>query len=131
MPLTIKCGIGNGNGGVYVTQSEDGINWTNIITNTGLTSPHHCHVVYFPRGFNGINTGLNPSSITMYYRIWYQDTSANLYSINSIRCAESSDGINWHNDQTIQQVGNSVVGSSDWNRGILWAYRCFLQCNWI
>jgi len=112
-----KMWYSNGNGGAYVTQSEDGINWTNIITNTGLTSPHHCHVVYFPNGFSGANSGINPSSTTMYYRIWYQDTSAYLYSINSIRCAESSNGINWYNDQTIQQVGNSVVGSNDWNRG--------------
>jgi hypothetical protein len=113
-----KMWYSDGSGGTYLTQSEDGVNWTNINVNSGLTNSHHCHVVYFPIGFTGINSGLNPSSNVMNYRLWYWDTSQ-LYSINSIRYAESPNGINWYNDQSIQQVGNSVVSGSwpDWNRG--------------
>lgn len=103
----------------FVTNSEDGVNWTNVTPVTGLTNSHHCQVLYFPNGFIGINSGLNPSSTIMYYRIWYWDYS-NLYSINAIRYAESPDGIDWYNDQTIQQVGSTVIDnadSSNWNRG--------------
>jgi len=120
-----KMWYSDGSGGTYVTQSDDGINWTNINTTTGLTNSHHCQAVYFPLGFNGANSGLNPSSATMYYRIWYWDTvlappDSVPYSINSIRYAESQNGINWFNDQAIQQVGLTVVDNtvpSNWNRG--------------
>ena len=120
-----KMWYSDGSGGTYVTQSDDGINWTNINTTTGLTNSHHCQAVYFPLGFNGANSGLNPSSATMYYRVWYWDTvlappDSVPYSINSIRYAESQNGINWFNDQAIQQVGLTVVDntvSSNWNRG--------------
>jgi len=120
-----KMWYSDGFGETYVTQSEDGINWTNILTTTGLNDSHHCQVVYFPYGFSGANSGLNPNSATMYYRVWYWDTILNPpdavpYSINSIRYAESQNGINWFNDQAIQQIGLTVVDntvSSNWNRG--------------
>lgn len=113
-----KMWYSDGSGGTYVTQSDDGINWANINTTTGLTNSHHCQAVYFPLGFNGVNSGLNPTSATMYYRMWYWNTSQ-LYSINAIRYAESPNGIDWYNDQAIQQIGNSVVTgiSPDWNYG--------------
>lgn len=111
--------------GTYVTQSEDGIVWTNNKSTTGISDSHHCQVVYFSQGFSGANSGLNPSSATMYYRLWYWDTVLTPpdivpYSINSIRYAESQNGINWFNDQAIQQVGLTVVDNtvaSNWNRG--------------
>lgn len=125
-----KMWYSDGSNGTYVTQSEDGLSWSNIITNTGLTNSHHCHVVYSRIGFIGINTGLNPSSATMYYRVWYWDT-AQLYSINAIRYAESTNGINWYNDQTIQQVDNSVIPGTwpDWNRGSYGPIDVFYNAN--
>ena len=53
------------------------------------------------------------------YRIWYEDDNY-LYSINAIRTAVSTDGINWTSDQAITQVGTSVItgnSGSDWNAG--------------
>ena len=97
--------------GITLAYSADGVNW--ILHNSGsdlpgLTNPHHARVIYDPNGFGGT---------PYHYKIWYWDTSK-LYTIEAIRYAESTDGINWVNDQPItQNPSKPLVGPYDWNRG--------------
>jgi hypothetical protein len=89
--------------GIQVATSTDGISWTSVGTASGLTSPRHTIV----------------RKVGSTYQMWYWN-SASLYSINDIRTATSSDGINWSNDQVITQVGSTVINNSssgNWNRG--------------
>jgi hypothetical protein len=95
------------NGPHYAT-SSDGIHWSagnggNPVS--GTTSARHSVVRY--------------SNADHKYRMWYWDSSQ-LYSIASIRYAESTDGLTWTNDQSVTQDSTKklVTGSSgDWNRG--------------
>ena len=95
-----------GSGGIFYATSSDGTSWADGNGGsalTGLTNPHHV-VVRYDGGK---------------YKIWYWDYSQ-LYSINSIRYAESSDGITWTNDQAVTQNASKpiITGTSgDWNRG--------------
>jgi len=93
--------------GVGYAYSNDGKNWvegTNPVSN--LTNANHPLVEYY-------NDGFSCNAETCYYRMWYWDT-AQLYSMNSIRYAESSNGISWINDQPI--TGNIIAGTG-WHRG--------------
>jgi len=107
--------------------SDDGVTWTFVGdmsdgTITGLPTGRVRHplVEYYASGFAGMNSGDNPSSATMYYRLWYWD-SAELYSVAAMRYAESPDGKAWYNDQPLQNKAGGVpivTGvSPDWNRG--------------
>lgn len=63
-------------------------------------------------------TGISSSAPK--FEIWYWDTTAELYSIESIRHAESSDGINWNLDTAIVQDPFQPLvtqNPGDWNRG--------------
>jgi len=102
--------------GVGYAYSDDSVSWTEG-TNpvSGLTNANHPHVEYYADGFTGANSGSNASGDAMYYRMWYWPGLT--YSINDIRYAESADGTDWHNDQSISQVGSTVIGSGSWNRG--------------
>jgi hypothetical protein len=82
--------------------SADGISWSAGTVLTGLTNALHAVVV---------NTGTK-------YLIWYWDSNMT-YSINDLRTAESTDGINWTNDASITQVGSTVITGvwPGWNRG--------------
>jgi len=94
--------------------SDDGLNWTD--QGVVMTNGYHAVVEYYPDGFTGANSGDNPSSATMYYRMWYWVESG-LWSSppKPIRYAESPDGFNWYNDQAI--TGNLFTGVSlEWNR---------------
>lgn len=98
--------------------SDDGITWT-LRVNLSLSNVHHPLVEYYSAGFTGVNTGINPSNNTMYYRMWYWNGNMS-YTIADIRYAESSDGITWYNDQTIQNGAVPIItgpGGADWNRG--------------
>jgi hypothetical protein len=78
---------------VKLAYSNDGVNWvaqSSSDLNT-LTTPNHPVVIYSASGFGG----------GIYYKIWYWN-SASEYT-DPIRCAESSDGITWVNDQAITQ----------------------------
>lgn len=78
---------------VRLAYSNDGINWVDQGSgdlNT-LTNPNHPVVLYDANGFGG----------GVYYKMWYWN-SASEYT-NPIRYAESSDGVNWVNDQAITQ----------------------------
>ncbi|MFC2050667.1 hypothetical protein ACFLTN_05775 [Chloroflexota bacterium] len=57
----------------------------------------------------------------VYYKMWYWDPGVSIYSINALRYAESADGINWVNDQSLtQDISYPLVTSNpgpDWNAG--------------
>lgn len=94
-----------------VTYSNDGINWSTPVEMQGIQSGgYHAKVVYVPQGF-----GAGP----YYYKIWYW-TGVMDYKIDNIRTADSTDGVNWVNDQALTQNPSSplVTGTwPDWNRG--------------
>jgi len=96
--------------------SDDGINWADH--GVVMTDGYHATVEYYPAGFTGANTGGTPSSATMYYRMWYWNTSS-LYAVTAIGYTESPDGVNWYNDQPCQNGAVPIVSSGDpwWNRG--------------
>ncbi len=93
--------------------SYDGLNWTLLAYPlTNLPPANHMVVIYNRAGF-----ALNGS--TYFYRIWYWDNTMN-YTIVDIRAAYSPDGVTWYHDQSITQVGTSLItgeASSTWNRG--------------
>lgn len=107
-----KMWFGSSNGVGYA-YSSDGISWTagpNPVL--GLTpGANHPLVKYNPGGFGS----------GAYYKMWYEDTTVSIYLINTLRYAESSDGVNWTNDQPLTQdsilplVTNNP--GSDWNAG--------------
>lgn len=90
--------------GVQKATSTDGINWTTAGQASGLLNPRHTVVEKIDGG----------------YRMWYNEGSdAHLYSVEAIRTATSSDGLTWSNDQSITQVGTTVVSGTwpGWNTG--------------
>ncbi len=83
--------------------SNDGITWTAMGPVNGLTNPMHTVMLYDADGFGG----------NYNYKIWYFDKSYLFVGgINSIRYAESNDGINWVNDQAVFG-GNMVTPGVD------------------
>ena len=89
--------------GEEMATSPDGVTWTTLGQVTGLQNPAHAVV----------------EDIAGTYQIWYWDQSQ-LYSIDAIRTATSTDGITWTNDTAISQVGNTVIAGnagSAWNSG--------------
>jgi hypothetical protein len=89
--------------GTRYTTSTDGISWVAGTAVTGLINGRHALV----------------KQVGVKYMIWYWDSSQ-LYSINDIRCAESTDGINWTSDAVITQVGTTVIAGNpgvNWNAG--------------
>ncbi|MBI4529951.1 MAG: hypothetical protein HY709_00360, partial [Candidatus Latescibacteria bacterium] len=108
-----KMWYSNGSGGVFVTESTDGLLWGSPTPITGLGGDaHHVQVVYDRKGFR------NPAGPK--YKIWYWDIDAQLYSINAIAYAESYDGIAWVNDQSLTQDTAMPLVTGiwpNWNRG--------------
>ncbi|MFW6117115.1 MAG: hypothetical protein ACOC6G_00845 [Thermoproteota archaeon] len=75
----------------YAT-SPDGLTWTEGGTVSGLTNPSHMVMLYDEDGFSG----------SYNYKLWYFDEGADVENgVDSIRYAESNDGINWENDQAV------------------------------
>jgi hypothetical protein len=110
-----KMWYGTSGGQTALATSGDGINWTD--RGVVMTNGYHAVVEYYSDGFAGANSGDNPSSTTMYCRMWYWDESGMWPTVNPepIRYTESPDGINWFNDQAI--TGNLFTGVSlEWNR---------------
>jgi uncharacterized repeat protein (TIGR01451 family) len=105
--------------------SDDGIAWTKVgdiadgtITGLPESQTRHPLVEYYADGFAGRNDGTNPSSATMYYRLWFWHTDY-LYSVSAIHYGESPDGKAWHNVQPLQNGAVPIVTGTwpDWNRG--------------
>ncbi len=112
-----KTWYGDGQGHVVaVTYSNDGLTWTAPVQTTGvLPDGYHAQVIYIPGGFS-------ENSVTYYYKIWYWNSSVSPYTIEAIRTADSTDGVNFANDKPLAQdpsaqliVGNS--GGWKWNSG--------------
>ena len=85
-----------------------------------LPQGYHATVKYFRRGFSGVDSGEQPSTERMYYRVWYWDPDPMvLYSVAAMRYSESPDGVSWHNDQPAQNGAVEIVTGEvpDWNRG--------------
>ncbi|HPB34184.1 MAG TPA: hypothetical protein PLW61_05430, partial [Caldisericia bacterium] len=82
--------------GIGYAKSKDGLNWEEIQNPVnGLTSnANHPYVIYDENGFDGVEYK---------FRIWYWDGISYVGSIEAIRTSISKDGINWENDQPIQQ----------------------------
>jgi len=111
-----KMWYGTSSGQTGLATSDDGINWTD--QGVAMSNGYHATVEYYPDEFPGANSGDNPSDATMYYRIWYWD-SPTIYSVTAMRYAESLNGVNWYNDQPLQNGAVPIVSSGDpwWNRG--------------
>jgi hypothetical protein len=73
-----------GNTGISVSYSNDGVNWINP-TNTTLLNVYHPCIIYDKDGFGG---GLYT------YKMWVWD-GGNLNSISNILFAQSTDGLNF------------------------------------
>jgi hypothetical protein len=107
-----KMWYSDGEGTVKVVTSRDGRSWSNPTVVQGLGGDaHHVQVLYDASGFGS----------SYKYKIWYWDIDADLYSIDAIAYAESSDGVNWINDQAITQGSPHLVMDgppwTQWNRG--------------
>ena len=80
--------------GIAHATSFDGEDWTIIGDIAGLVSTAaHPWVIYDPDGFDE----------SVPYKMWYWTSIGELTTVNSIHYAESSDGVNWVNDQAITQ----------------------------
>lgn len=99
---------------IDLAQSPDGINWTPYSGNPVLAEgssvqAEHADVHFYSSGFTGANLGTNPTSTTMYYRMWYQGAVS---GIGGWRYTESPDGINWYNQMAVVQHGTPVFSSA-------------------
>lgn len=84
---------GGPNGTLKIAYSQDGINWSEQAISGLSGTASHPVVVYDVNGF----------SESIYYKMWYWPGIGSIGSIGGIRYAESVDGVNWVNDQPIQQ----------------------------
>jgi uncharacterized repeat protein (TIGR01451 family) len=96
----------------WVVYSNDGINWENHEEVTGIEADgYHAKVLYIAEGY-----GAGP----YYYKIWYWNSSS-LYTIDAIHTADSTDGVNWVNDQALTEDATyplvSGPSGTDWKRG--------------
>jgi len=110
-----KMWYGTSGGTTGLATSNDGISWTD--QGVVMSNGYHATVEYYPAGFTGVNSGTNPSSLTMYYRMWHWPGLS--YSVNDIRYTDSPDGSTWYNDQPCQNGAVPIilnVGGA-WNRG--------------
>jgi CARDB len=135
---------GNDFASINLAQSLDGITWTPYSGNPIISDgQYHADVKYYSSGFTGANSGTNPSSLTMYYRMWYAGLNQN--SISGWRYAESPDGINWYNHISVAQFGPPVYSAATGvtygiadviytpgatNTGTDWTFRIYANVQW-
>ncbi|MCJ7654707.1 MAG: hypothetical protein MUO97_05305 [Dehalococcoidia bacterium] len=136
---------GNDSLSINLAQSPDGITWTPYINNPIISDgQYHADVHYYNTVFTGANSGTHPSSLTMYYRMWYEGLDQ--HSISGWRYAESPDGINWFNRMPVTQFGTPVFdgihagvhyGIADAiytpvasNTGTDWTFRIYANVQW-
>jgi predicted GH43/DUF377 family glycosyl hydrolase len=135
---------GNDFKSINLAQSPDGITWTPYSGNPIISDEqYHADVQYYSTGFTGANSGTNPSSLTMYYRMWYAGLNQN--SISGWRYAESPDGINWYNHIPVAQYGSLVYSTATGvtygiadvvytpgatNTGTDWTFRIYANVQW-
>ncbi|MGD0352145.1 MAG: CARDB domain-containing protein [Dehalococcoidia bacterium] len=135
---------GNNFASINLAQSPDGITWTPYSGNPIISdAQYHADVKYYSTGFTGANSGTDPSSLTMYYRMWYAGLNQN--SISGWRYAESPDGINWFNHIPVTQFGPPVYSAATGvtygiadvvytpgasNTGTDWTFRIYANVQW-
>ena len=135
---------GNDFASINLAVSSDGISWTPYSGNPIITdAQYHDEVKFYSDGFVGANSGIDPSSITMHYRMWYQGAGG--YSIAELRYAESPDGIIWYNRQNCTEFGTPVWSAGTGvaygitsvvynptasNTGTDWMFRAYLNVQW-
>jgi hypothetical protein len=135
---------GNDFKSINLAQSPDGITWTPYSGNPIISDgQYHADVHYYSTGFSGANNGTDPSSLTMYYRMWYAGLNQN--SISGWRYAESPDGINWYNHIPVAQYGSLVYSTATGvtygiadvvytpgatNTGTDWTFRIYANVQW-
>jgi hypothetical protein len=135
---------GNNFASINLAQSPDGITWTPYSGNPIISdAQYHADVKYYSTGFTGANSGTDPSSVTMYYRMWYAGLNQN--SISGWRYAESPDGINWYNRIPVTQFGPPVYSAATGvtygiadvvytpgasNTGTDWTFRIYANVQW-
>ena len=135
---------GNNFASINLAQSPDGITWTPYSGNPIISdAQYHADVKYYSTGFTGANSGTDPSSLTMYYRMWYQGLDG--HSIGGWRYAESPDGINWFNRTPVTQFGTPVYSAATGvtygiadvvytpgasNTGTDWTFRIYANVQW-
>jgi predicted GH43/DUF377 family glycosyl hydrolase len=136
---------GNNFTSINLAQSPDGITWTPYSGNPIISDGQwHADVHYYNTGFTGTDNGNYPSSVTMYYRMWYEGLDQ--HSIAGWRYAESPDGINWFNHIPVSQFGTPVFDGihagvhygiadaiytpSATNTGTDWTFRIYANVQW-
>ena len=88
-------------GTIAMTTSMDGINWIPpTLTNLTAGAAYHISVLYSASNFT--------STSNSRYKAWYW-TGSPTTDISACKYAESNDGVNWTNVQTITQYGNLLV----------------------
>ena len=110
-----KMWYGTSDSKVGFAYSDDGINWTDFGIVAGNVS-YHCKVVYDPNGFLNKGKRHPKQKEPVYYKMWYADPDVWPYTHETIRYAESADGVNWVNDQPISQDPSYplVTGEFNW-----------------
>ncbi|MBL7075456.1 T9SS type A sorting domain-containing protein [candidate division KSB1 bacterium] len=93
LAVKYKMWYGTSSGMVGFAYSEDGIAWADLGSVTGNVR-YHCKVLYDHEGFGGD---------ACFYKMWFADPSIWPYNTETIKYAESTDGINWVNIQPISQ----------------------------
>lgn len=105
--VCIHSGDVDAGGGLVMAGSQDFKTWTQLNGGNPLTglpaTAHHPQLVQL-----GVSS----------FRVYYWDTTQ-LYSINAIRMAESTDLLTWVNDQPLQNGVSPIItgGAGAWNRG--------------
>ncbi len=104
-----KMWYGTSSGRVGFAYSDDGISWNDLGLVVGDVN-YHCKVLYDQEGFGGSS---------YYYKMWFADSDIWPYNIETIRYAESTDGINWVNDKPISQDSQNplITGECGWLYG--------------
>ena len=114
-----KMWYNDGNGGIFVINSSDGLSWGSRISLTGLgAGVYHAKMLYDGNCFGSVPCDASKTK----YRIWYW-TGNQDYNISDIMSASSTDGVNYNSAASITQsqsmplVNNTSFGPSNWNQG--------------
>jgi hypothetical protein len=110
-----KMWYGTSDSKVGFAYSDDGTNWTDLGIVEGNVS-YHCKVVYDPNGFMNKGKRIPKKKEPVYYKMWYANPDVWPYTHETIRYAESADGVNWVNDQPISQDPSYplITGEFNW-----------------
>ncbi|MFI4956249.1 MAG: hypothetical protein ACHQAX_03470 [Gammaproteobacteria bacterium] len=89
-----------GNNGIALAYSDDGITWTPHLSVGLSTTGAHPVVVYDAHGFGGGS---------IHYKLWFWETTAPLTDISAIAFSESPDGVIWTPPVPVIQVPSTPL----------------------